>query len=418
MIVTLHTDHLSSLEQIERFLNGTAEIDFHASDRTARRAWIEQVLRQFRYPQRSRLERGLLRRFLTKVTGYSCAQMKRLIAQWYTAHHLRDRRGPPARPFARRYTLADQQALAELDALHQTLSGPATRKLAERACSLFGDARYERLAHISVAHLYNLRRAAGYQRARGALPQKTQSTRNAIGVRRAPQPNDLPGFIRVDSVHQGDLDGLKGVYLINAVDTVTQFQLIAAVERISELYLLPVLHALLARFPFVLRGFHADNGSEYINHRVAELLAKLNIEFTKSRPRHSNDNALAEAKNGAIVRKHLGYTHIPSHFAAQVNTFTLDVLSPYVNFHRPCFFPHTTLDAKGRQRRLYRYQDMMTPFDKLASLPDLPQHLKPNFTLAALRAQATAVSDSTAAQHLNTARTALFDQILKPRKSA
>jgi transposase InsO family protein len=367
MIVTLHTDQLTRLEQIEAFLNGTAEVDFRAPDRTARRAWIAQVLRQFRYAQRPRRERGLLLRFLTKVTGYSPAQMKRLLRQFRTTHHLRDRRGPPAKPFPYRYTVADQQALA--DALHGQLSGPATRKLAERACQLFGDARYQRLATISVAHLYNLRRAAGYQRARGVVPQKTHTVQRPIGARRAPQPEGRPGFIRVDSVHQGDLDGIKGVYLINAVDTVTQFQVIAAVARISEHYLLPVLRDLLTRFPFVLHGFHADNGSEYINHQVAQLLDKLRIELTKSRPRHSNDNALAEAKNGAIVRKHLGYSHIPARFAAQVNAFTLDVLTPYVNFHRPCFFPRTVTDAKGRQRRHYRYDDMMTPLDKLGQPP-------------------------------------------------
>lgn len=418
MIVTLHTEHLSSLEQIERFLDGTLPIDFHAPDRVSRRDWIGEVLRQFRYPQRSRRERGLLLRFLVKVTGYSPAQMKRLIRQFATVHHLRDRRGPPAQPFARRYTVADCQALAELDALHGQLSGPATRKLAERALHLFGDARYERLATISVAHLYNLRRAAGYRRARGGLPDKTRSTTSAIGVRRAPDPQGRPGFIRIDSVHQGDLDGLKGVYLINAVDTLTQFQVIAAVERISENYLLPVLRTLLDRFPFQLHGFHADNGSEYINHRVAELLTKLNIELTKSRPRHSNDNALAETKNGAIVRKHLGYAHIPGRFAALVNDFTLEVLGPYVNFHRPCFFPRTTLDAKGRQRKLYRYEDMMTPFDKLASLPNVGEHLKPGIHLVDLRQQARARSDSAAARHLNACRSALFAEILRPRKSA
>lgn len=182
MIVTLHTDHLSSLDQIEGFLHGTAEIDFRAPDRTARRAWIERVLRQFRYAQRPRRERGLLLGFLTKVTGHSPAQMKRLLKQFRTERHLRDRRGPPAKPFAYRYTVADQQALAELDALHGNLSGPATRKLAERAFQRFGDPRHQRLAGISVAHLYNLRRAAGYQRARGAVPHKTRQP----GHRRAP----------------------------------------------------------------------------------------------------------------------------------------------------------------------------------------------------------------------------------------
>ena len=418
MIVTLHTEQLTTLEQIEHFLNGTSDIELRVPDPAARRAWIERVLRQFRYRYRTRAERGLLLRFLVKVTGYSPAQMKRLLKQFYTERHLRDRRGPPAKPFAYRYTVADQQALAELDRLHGQLSGPATRKLAERAHQVFADPRYQRLATISVAHLYNLRRAAGYQRARGAVPHKTQSVQRPIGERRAPQPNGLPGFIRVDSVHQGDLDGLKGVYLINAVDSLTQYQVIAAVERISEHYLLPVLHEVLARFPFTVRGFHADNGSEYINHQVAALLNKLNIELTKSRPRHSNDNALAEAKNGAILRKHLGYTHIPGRFASLVNAFTLDQLSPYVNFHRPCFFPRLTIDDKGRQRRLYRYEDMMTPLDKLASVPDVNAHLKSGITLASLQTEARAQSDSDAARALNHAKTQLFEQIFRPRKSA
>jgi transposase InsO family protein len=418
MIVTLHTDRLTSLEQIERFLNGSTDIAFRAPDRAARREWIAEVLRRFRYGQRTRPERGLLLRFLTKVTGYSPAQMKRLVRQFRRHRRLPDRRGRPAKPFAYRYTLADHQALAELDALHGNLSGPATRKLAERAFQHFGDARYQRLATISVSHLYNLRRATGYQRARGAVPQKTRAVNRPIGQRCAPQPNGRPGFIRVDSVHQGDCDGLKGVYLINAVDTVTQFQFVASVERISEHYLLPVLSALLEHFPFRVLGFHADNGSEYINHQVARLLNKLNIELTKSRPRHSNDNALAETKNGAILRKHLGYSHIPSRFATRLNAFTLELLSPYVNFHRPCFFPRLITDAKGRQRRLYRYEDMMTPFDKLASLPSVDQYLRPGVTLEALRAQAHAQSDSAAARQLNQAKAVLFARIFNSRKSA
>ena len=89
---------------------------------------------------------------------------------------------------------------------------------------------------------------------------------------------------------------------INAVDIVTQWELVASVEHISEAYLLPVIHLLLDGFPFAIRGFHSDSGSEYVNHKTAELLKKLRIEFTKSRPRQTNDNALAECKNGAVIR--------------------------------------------------------------------------------------------------------------------
>ena len=190
---------------------------------------------------------------------------------------------------------------------------------------------------------------------------KTRPVKVNIGERRKPRPEGRPGFLRVDSVHQGDLDGIKGLYHINLVDEVSQFQFIGSVERISERFLLPVLEALIRAFPFIIHGFHADNGSEYINRQVAALLGKLHVEeFTKSRARRTNDNALVESKNGSVVRKHLGYAHIPGRFAQQVNHFTQNVLSSYLNFHRPCFFPTEEIDAKGRVRKRYRYEDMMT----------------------------------------------------------
>lgn len=142
---------------------------------------------------------------------------------------------------------------------------------------VFGDQRFERLAHISNGHLYNLRGSQTYQRSRGSV-DKTQPVKVTIGERRKPRPEGRPGFLRVDSVHQGDMDGSKGLYHINLVDEVTHFQFVGSVERISERFLLPVLEALIEAFPFVILGFHADNGSEYINKRVAALLEKLRCE--------------------------------------------------------------------------------------------------------------------------------------------
>ncbi len=223
----------------------------------------------------------------------------------------------------------------------------------------------------------------------------------------------------MDSVHQGDLDGIKGVYHINAVDCVTQYEGVATCEKISEAFLLPVLEALLLSFPFVIHGFHSDNGSEYINKRVAKLLNKLLIEEqTKSRSRHSNDNAQAESKNCAIVRKHLGYSHIPQCFAALVNAFCRDYLNPYINFHRPCLFAETITDAKGRQRKRYPYKLMMTPYEKLKSLPEAQQYLKHDITFKQLDAQADEISDNEAAQRLNDARAILFKTILNRSKAA
>ena len=117
---------------------------------------------------------------------------------------------------------------------------------------------------------------------------KTKPTQVRIGERRKPHPPGRPGFVRVDSVHPGDLDGKKGVYEVNLVDEVTQYEFVAAVEALSERFPVPVLEALIEAFPFEAKGFHADNGSQYINHRVARVLRKLHVEeFTKSRPRRS-----------------------------------------------------------------------------------------------------------------------------------
>ena len=352
------------------------------------------------------------------------------------------------RGFARTYSDADVHLLAETDSLHGTLSGLATKKLmalghpVERAYNVFGDARYSRLAVLSVAHLYNLRQRAGYERHRRVWT-KTRPVTMAlghpvpIGERRAPAPNNQPGYLRVDSVHQGDQDGVKGVYHINTVDCVTQYEGVATCERISEAFLIPVLEALLEGFPFVIKGFHSDNGSEYINgprpprRHVAKLLNKLLIEEqTKSRSRHSNDNAQAESKNGSIVRKHLGYSHIPQRFARLVNTFYCEHLNPYINFHRPCLFAETIIDAKGRSRKRYPYKLMMTPYEKLKSLDSAEQFLKPGITFQQLdgpgprpprrppRVQAHAMSDNEAAERLNNARAILFKTIFNRSKTA
>ncbi|MCH9045891.1 MAG: integrase, partial [SAR324 cluster bacterium] len=129
-----------------------------------------------RYRRLGKAERGLVIRYLCRIAGYSRQQMTRPIAQWSRTGSVEDRRHAPANPFATRYTAQDAALLAELDALHGTLSGPATKKLCERACERFGDRRFERLAGILVSHLYNLRRGKVYRRKRGKV-EKTRPVR-------------------------------------------------------------------------------------------------------------------------------------------------------------------------------------------------------------------------------------------------
>ena len=148
-----------------------------------------------------------------------------------------------------------------------------------------------------------------------------------------------------------------------------------------------------------------------MNYQVAKLLNKLLIDFTKSRSRRTNDNALVEGKNAATVRKHFGYAHIPQRFAALINEFNQQHLIPYLNFHRPCFFPETLIDANGKQKKRYRYQHMSTPYEKFKSLPGAGQHLKADITFDALDAQATQMSDNDAAAALQQAKQLLFQTI-------
>lgn len=414
MVIDMDEAKLQTVAQVKAFLEGTHDVTLKVP-KAEQYEFIERVLKRHGYARHERTGKGVLLRYLERMTGLSRQQVTRLVRRYRKNGRVVKKRSPPKNGFSRRFDATDVALLAEMDALHGTLSGPATKKLMERALLVFGDARFERLAGISVSHLYNLRGGKAYQNKRRHWT-KTRPAGVPIGQRRAPQPNGAPGYIRIDSVHQGDQDGVKGVYHINAVDCVTQFQLVATCEKISEAYLIPVLKQLIGGFPFVILGFHADNGSEYINYTVAKLLKKLLIEFTKSRPRHSNDNALAESKNGAVVRKHLGYAHIPQQFADRVNTFCADFLNPYVNFHRPCFFPETVTDAKGRERKKYRYEEMKTPYEKLKSLPEASQYLKPGVTFKQLDAQAAILSDNDAAAALNKARQQLFQYIVTALK--
>ena len=419
----MNETQLCTIEQIEQFLSASAPVEFSAAgDDSERYGHISRVLKRFDYPGRKKRERGVLLNYLRHTSGYSRAQVTRLVAQWQRNRlaqtPLTKRYRTPTAPFARKYTAADLTLLVEMDKAHEDVCGPAVVHLLRRAYREYGDPRYERLATLSVSHLYNLRRSAGYQAKRKHFT-KTRPVCNAIGVRKAPDPEGRAGFVRIDTVHQGDLDGVKGVYHITCVDSVSQWQVEACVQGISEAYLLPVLGLIMAQFPFVILGFHSDNGSEYINHHVARLLEKLRIEQTKSRSRHSNDNALAESKNASVVRKHMGYDHIPQLYAQPINAFYQETFNPWLNLHRPCLFATPVTNAKGKVVKRYKHEDVKTPLERLAQLS--VQNLvtfKVGITLAALQVQAKSQTDLAAAQAMQQAKSELFATFIKPKRRA
>jgi hypothetical protein len=418
MVIDMNESKLETIEQIGEFLAGTADVAFSIpSDESRLRAFVATVLKRFRYFRLTKAQRGVLFAYMRRLTGYSRQHLSRLIAQYRATQSLKPLNRTSRTSFARKYGPEDVALLAETDSLHDTLSGPATKVLLTRALQHFGDQRFARVSQISVSHLYNLRASAPYRKQR-QLWRGTRPSPIAIGIRKAPAPQGLPGYIRIDTVHQGDQDGMKGVYHINAVDIVTQWELVASVERISEAYLLPVIALLLDGFPFAVRGFHSDSGSEYVNHEIARLLEKLRVEFTKSRPRQTNDNALAECKNGAIIRKFMGYSHIAQKHAAAINRFYTEVLNPYLNFHRPCYFAVDKIDAKGKIRKTYPHNQITTPWERLKSIPDFSNYLKPGVTPQSLEREANAMSDNEAAKQVQQARKLLFQSINRRSKSA
>jgi transposase InsO family protein len=395
-----------SRDQIREFLRSSQPIEFAGCGRNEKYAWVERVLGAQHYGELGKGERGVVRAYVEKVTGMSAAQTTRLIRGFLDQGAVR------AAPYQRHcfrawYTAEDIALLAEVDRAHERLSGPATRHIFQREYEQYGNKQFARLAKISVAHLYNLRASARY-RNQAAVFEATLPSAISIGERRRPDPHGRPGFLRVDTVHQGDWDGAKGVYHINAVDAVTQWQVVGCASKISEAYLLPVLEAMLAQFPFVVLGFHVDNGSEYINHRVAKMLEKLHAEFTKSRACRSQDNALVEGKNGAVIRKLIGYGHIAGEHAEAIGKFYVRRLNPYLNFHRPCGFATVSLDERGKRRRQYKIEDYRTPFEKLKLLERAEQYLKPGVSLTELEREALAMSDTECARKMNAAKSRLL----------
>lgn len=403
-----------SLEQIRALLEACQEVRFAGHSREEIYDWVGKTLREHDHAKLGREGRGLLRSYVAKMTGLSRAQVTRLIGKYVATGEVlatvyRRHRFPT------HYTRIDTACLAAVDEAHDTMSGPATRKILEREFNEYGRREYERLAGISVAHLYRLRKSKTY-RTRQSKFTKTKPAAVAIGERRCPQPEGRPGHLRVDTVHQGDRDGVKGVYHINAVDEVTQWQVVACVPQISEAWLEPALYSMLAQFPFKIRGFHSDNGSEFINHNVARMLKKLLVEQTKSRPRRSNDNGLVEAKNGAVIRKHMGYGHIAAPQAARVQLFYEEHLNDYLNFHRPCGQVEVLTDAKGKQRRVYR--DYETPWEVYRKLPKPGRYLKPGQTLRGLGKKAREESDTDAAKRMQQAKRILFADLFPAKRTA
>ena len=292
----MNDSQLQTIADVKKFLTSTGNLTFKGKRRLEIYEWIEDTLIKFQYITLKKKHKGIIRKYIKKMTGYSRSQLNRLILQYKKEGKIKEAQYNRHK-FTEVYTEKDIAILANTDELHDFPNGAAIKKILQRMYVVYHILEYKTISKISVGHIYNLRRSVAYLRVTKRY-QKTKPHVVNIGIRKKPRTNGKPGYLRIDTVHQGDSqNGEKGVYHINIIDEVTQFEFVGAVEKISKAYLVLLLETILSFCPFVVLGFHSDNGGEYINSRVAKLLNKLLIKFTKSRSCYCNDNALIEGEN-------------------------------------------------------------------------------------------------------------------------
>lgn len=356
MTLNMNDSHITSLTQLKEFANFSHRATFTKTNTKETYEWMSEALTRFRYIRETKKNRGIVKQYLCTMTGYSNTQIDRLISEKKRSGHIRVKERTQ-NTFPTWFTKEDIALLAEVDNAEGRRTSKAVKKTCFDMYDLYGDIRFERLAHISSSHIYNLRGREVYK-TNTLTYTSTQSTGRDIGIRTKPYPEGKPGYIRVDSVHQGDQDKVKGVYHINLVDEVTQEEIVVTVEGISEYFLLSALENALRQFHSKIINFHSDNGSEYINKRVSSMLSKMLVEQTKSRARKTNDNALVEGKNYAVVRRQYGYAHIPKKYAKEMDKYNQKYLNPYLFFHRQCAYADDIVDERGKIKKVYeRYMN-------------------------------------------------------------
>ena len=403
----MYTDKaLRGITDLVSFLNSPVVVDIILLGKTKTRAdWIFERLVRFKYTTLNKKDKGIVIQYIRRITWFAEKQVDRYIRALKTWHRLGHTYSRNTFPTI--YTKEDSELLAEVDNATGRLSWGLTIIMMRNEYNA-GDSRFIHLKDISIAQLYRLRSTPRYKE-ESLVVGKTKSVNIPIWTRTKPITKGLPWFIRVDTVHQWDLDWKKWVYHVNLVDEVTQWEVVFAIEEISEYFLLPLLKWALATFPFEILNFHSDNWSEFINYKVSHLLEKLRVSQTKSRARKSTDNWLVESKNGAIIRKEFGHWHIPWEYAPIINRFYTEHFIPYLNFYRPCHFGEKVYTSDWKVQIIYPLKNCMTPYQKFTSLPNWESHLWKVFTTKMLEKILKTKTPLQAAKEKKKAR----DQLMK-----
>jgi hypothetical protein len=350
---------LKDIKNFNRNKSQTGKLNFSTKKEIYN--WLVNFLDRVRYKKLEKKDKCQVMMFLNSITDYRPSYLRKLVAR-ATQKELKSKKYTRTTPNSK-YDSMDVRLLANTDVVHSRLNASATKHILKREYELYGKNEFENISQVSKSHIYNLREREVYN---CVYRNKTKANTVNIGYTAKPKHNNIPGSIRVDTVHQRD------IYYINAVDEITQWELVFAVPVISQLFLIPILELMLKSFPFKIFNFHSDRGSEYINYKLADILRRLMINQTKSRSRHSNDQALIECKNGWVVRKHMGYGYIAEDVAPLVNKFCVEYLNIYINFHRPCGYRNISIQEKTGK---VVYDKYCTPFEMLSSIKNVKEYL-------------------------------------------
>jgi len=353
---------LNNINGLREFLESSKTLVINIDSIDDKYAFIQGVVTKFKYKKLTKKDKHIVVLYIKKCTGYKKAQTKRLIAraekgELFCKEYIRT--NPTLT-----YKAYDIKLLEKTDEAHLRLSSLATQEILRREYEIFGHSEFGNISKVSSSHINNLRKTNVYK---NSYVNATKPSVVKIGKTKPPEHNNLPGSIRVDTVHQ------NGIYHINAVDEITQWEVVISVPQISEVFVEEAMYEILLQFPFAIFNFHSDRGSEFINKTVAKILNKLLIEQTKSRSRHCNDNALIESKNGSVVRKNFGYFYLNQDICEKLNQFDKEFFNTYLNYHRPCLYvTEIIINHNGRERKVYG--QATTPYEKLKEVCSLTKN--------------------------------------------
>lgn len=397
---------LTNINELTAFLKGSQKLVVTLEDKPIdeKYKFVSETIFKFEYFKLNRGDKKVVLLYLKKITGYKHTQLFRLVdrlkmGKLIKAKYVRTNPG-------KIYTGSDIKLLEKTDELHLRLSEKATLEILRREFEVFKHSEFQTISSVSHSHITNLRNSLVYK---SGWINHTKARTIQIGQTQKPESNGRPGSIRVDAVNQRD------IYHINAVDEVTQWEVVFCVPQITEDWMLSALKEIFNQFPFKIFNFHSDRGHENINYQIANFLQKLLIKQTKSRSYHSNDNALVETKNGSVIRKNMGWEYINRSLVFDINSYYKDYFNPYLNYHRPCGYPTITTDTKGKKTKMYEIYRV--PYEALKQIPNADKCLKPNITFKGLDQTAYKTSDNDFAKELRKQENKLFDMIQTVNKS-